>query len=120
MKHCVCIAKGTTVPMLFWTVLLVATVLSCVGNTAISSGIDRLPRGQIVAVLLRWYRVYRRQTTRHTVLFGLISTAEINGKERCMCGQQQHPVRAGRIYARQGAKTLPGREGNDHKFNGKY
>ena len=102
------------------------TVLSCVGNTAISSGIDRLPRGQIVVVLLRWYRVYRqqtdRQTARHTALFGLISTAEINGTKRCMGGQRQHPVRAGgragRSYARQGAKTLPGTEGIDHKFNG--
>jgi len=27
---------------------------------------------------------------------------------------------AARSYARQGAKTLPGTEGNDHKFNGPY
>jgi len=36
-----------------------------------------------------------RQTARHTALFGLISTAEINGTKRCMGGQRQHPVRAG-------------------------
>ena len=36
-----------------------------------------------------------RQTARHTALFGLISTAEINGTERCVGGQRQHPVRAG-------------------------
>jgi hypothetical protein len=41
-----------------------------------------------------------------------------------MGGQRQHPVRAGwragRSYGRQGAKTLPGIEGKDHKFNGPY
>ena len=68
IKRCAGVTKGTIVTLLFWTVLLVVTVLSCVGNTAISSGIDRLPRGQIVAVLLRWYRVYRQQTDRQPVI----------------------------------------------------
>ena len=36
-----------------------------------------------------------RHTARHTALFGLISTAEINGTKRCIGGQRQHPVRAG-------------------------